>query len=304
MTTDNLWYTRRGGDIRGPFPARQVTRYILLGRIREDDDLSQDRERWSRVNDCLDLIPEEMKQLESEEDYQRLELARMREDERRGVDRRCNTQRMDAPNMECRRASDRRKPESEAMLRHRNMRNAALQTLPTGARRLSTSAVIVAIVCGVSLLLFFARFTPNHTGHVADCDAPAAPHVNWNNCRRPGLVADGADLTGIRARNMDLTGAQLVGSRLTGADLAFSTLDISDLRHADLSNARLTGTGLQKADLRGAVLAAVDFSYADLREARMANADLTNARFDNAIWIDGTQCGPGSFAACIPVVEP
>lgn len=301
MTTDNHWYTRRGGDIRGPFPSRQVTRYILLGRIREDDELSHDCETWRLVHDCLDLIPEEMKQLETEEDYRRLELARMREDERRGGDRRRDPQRMTAPHMERRQAGDRRKPESEAMLRHRAARSAALQPAATGMRKFSASTLAAGVATMVVLLLLFARYTPQSPENQADCDAPAAPHVNWNNCRRPGLVAEGIDMTGIWARNMDLTGAQLVGSRLAGADLAFSTLNISDLRHADLSNARLTGAGLQKADLRGAVLAAVDFSYADLREARMNNADLTNARFDNAIWIDGSQCAPGSVAACIPV---
>ena len=193
MTTDNLWYTRRGGEIRGPFPARQVTRYILLGRIREDDELSQDRANWNPVHDCLDLIPEEMKSLKTEEDYQRLELARMREDERCASDRRDTTQRMDVPATECRRAGERRKPETDVMLRHRKVRNMVFQTPQTGVRNVSTGALIVLIVCVVAVILFFARFTPKDSGHVADCDAPAAPHVNWNNCRRPGLVADQID---------------------------------------------------------------------------------------------------------------
>ena len=240
MTTNNLWYTRRNDEIRGPFPARQVTRYILLGRIRKDDELSHDCENWRRVQDCLDLIPDEMKNLETEEDYRRLELARMREDERRGGDQRCDTQRMDAANVERRRAGDRRKPESAAVQRHRELRNRALQTTYTLARAMSPGVITVTVVCAVALLLLFARFTPQGTGQMADCDAPAAPHVNWTNCSRPGLVANGTDLTGIWGRNMDLTGARLVGSRLAGADLAFSTLNISDLRHADLSNARLT----------------------------------------------------------------
>ena len=35
------WFTRREGVIRGPFPAGEITRYILLGRIRLDDELSR-----------------------------------------------------------------------------------------------------------------------------------------------------------------------------------------------------------------------------------------------------------------------
>ena len=301
--TANLWYMRRDGKVRGPFPARQVTRHILLGRVREDDELSHDQNAWVPVHECIDLIPEEMKKLETEEDFQRLQRARMREDERRDGNRRELTQRLSPVLIERRRASDRRRPESEAILRHRHLRTEVLRDDENGRRRLSLR-VFAALYAG--LLVFIAvLYRPNPTASVqtADCNAPPGPQVNWNNCRRAGLVAEGADLSGVWARNMDLTGAHLAGSRLIGADLAFATLNISDLRHADLRNARLTGAGLQQADLRGAVLVAVDFSYADLRGARLNNADLLDARFDNAIWVDGTQCAANSISDCVPVGE-
>lgn len=40
------WYARRGGIVRGPFTNEYMARYILLGRIRLDDELSQDRVSW------------------------------------------------------------------------------------------------------------------------------------------------------------------------------------------------------------------------------------------------------------------
>lgn len=301
MQTDYLWYMRRRGKVRGPFPARQVTRHILLGRVREDDELSQDQNTWVPVHDCIDLIPEEMKKLETEEDFQRLERARMREDERRDGSRRELTRRLSPGSIERRRASERRRVESEAMLRHRHLRTEVLRDDEHGRRRLSLKVFAVLSTGLLLVIVMLYRLTPPLSVQTADCKAPPGPHVNWNNCRRVGLVAEGADLSGVWARNMDLTGAHLAGSRLIGADLAFATLNISDLRHADLRNARLTGAGLQRADLRGAVLAAVDFSYADLRGARLSNADLLDARFDNAIWVDGTQCAANSISHCVPI---
>jgi hypothetical protein len=76
------WYARRNGTVRGPFTEEYVARYILLGRIRLADELSQDRFRWRPVREYPELFPEELQQLSSWEDYQRLVMARMNVDER------------------------------------------------------------------------------------------------------------------------------------------------------------------------------------------------------------------------------
>jgi len=81
-------YTRREGVVRGPYTSAQVTRYILLGRIRLDDELSHDQREWLPADGFAALIPEELATLESWSDYQRLVEARLRVDERRG-ERRC-----------------------------------------------------------------------------------------------------------------------------------------------------------------------------------------------------------------------
>ncbi len=82
------WYTRREGIVRGPFAPAHITRHILLGRIRLDDELSHDRVTWRLTRSIASLLPDEMVNLHGWEDYQRLVEARMREDERR-QDRRC-----------------------------------------------------------------------------------------------------------------------------------------------------------------------------------------------------------------------
>lgn len=84
------WYTRRDGVVRGPFATGDITRYILLGRIRLDDELSRDRRSWSPANSLPGLLPHEMLGLSSWEDYQRYIEARMQVDERCG-ERRCTT---------------------------------------------------------------------------------------------------------------------------------------------------------------------------------------------------------------------
>lgn len=82
------WYTRRDGVIRGPFNADEITRYLILGRIRMDDELSQDRSTWATANRCTELLPDELQKLSSWDDYQQLVIARMQVDERKG-ERRC-----------------------------------------------------------------------------------------------------------------------------------------------------------------------------------------------------------------------
>lgn len=300
-TQEHLWFTRRYGHVRGPFPQQQISHYILLGRIREDDELSMDREKWAPLQDLPHLIPDVMKNVETEEDRQRLHMARLRADERRGGDRRLGTERMSTETGERRRASDRRQVEDEDTLRRRELRRNVLDegrngsTGPCGPQcRLILAAVAV-------LAVIFIMFTPNSHPPAADCSAAAAPRVNWSNCRMPGLMAEQAKLQGAHARNMDLTGAHLVGADLVDTDLAYTQLKLADLRRADLSRAHLTGTGLQGADLRGARLSGADLSYADLSEARLEGAILDDVRLDNAIWPDGRVCQPGSIGQCLVV---
>jgi len=77
------WYTRRAGVVRGPFGTDEITRYLILGRIRMGDELSQDRLNWSTANHCTELLPGELQDLASWDDYQQLVIARMQVDERK-----------------------------------------------------------------------------------------------------------------------------------------------------------------------------------------------------------------------------
>jgi hypothetical protein len=76
------WYARRNGTVRGPFADEYVSRYILLGRIRLNDELSRDGNKWRPVTDFPDLFPEQLIRLETWDDYQKLVMARIKYDER------------------------------------------------------------------------------------------------------------------------------------------------------------------------------------------------------------------------------
>jgi hypothetical protein len=87
--SDNLlWYAMRDGRVRGPFTADYITRYLLLGRIRFNDRISQDQLKWYPVTDFPELLPEELSGLSSWDDYQQLVVARIRVDERIATRRR------------------------------------------------------------------------------------------------------------------------------------------------------------------------------------------------------------------------
>jgi hypothetical protein len=101
--SNECWYTRREGVMRGPFSAENISRYILLGRIRLDDELSQDRTNWSVAGQLASLLPSELASQSSLDDYQQLVVAHMQADERKGERRcqncgNCNPERRKAPN--------------------------------------------------------------------------------------------------------------------------------------------------------------------------------------------------------------
>lgn len=77
------WFTRREGRIRGPYSTDHVTQYILLGRIRQDDELSSDRFNWRPVMECPEFHPWISGGDDDPADYLRLTMARIRLDERR-----------------------------------------------------------------------------------------------------------------------------------------------------------------------------------------------------------------------------
>jgi hypothetical protein len=79
---DSRWFARRNGIVRGPFTDEHMARYVLLGRIRVNDELSLDRVRWRPAGEYPRLFPRGLLQPSGPEDYRRLMAARIELDER------------------------------------------------------------------------------------------------------------------------------------------------------------------------------------------------------------------------------
>lgn len=318
MQKTHNWYMRRGDEIRGPFPAGQISRFILLGRIRVDDEISTDQIHWQAVSDVPVVIPEEMKYDPTDEEaYQRLMLARMREDERRTGDRRERAEAIDEAVLQRRSNKERRAEEEDAVVRHREVKTKVYEaTKPQKksnvANGLFAAAVLVAVISAAW------HFQPWQPVDEADCTAPPQPWVNWNNCQMEGIQLVAADLRGVRLRNAFLIGADLRGAQMGAADMAYANLANAklstakleqavlvgaNLRHTDLSKTSLTNANLaysilRESNLIGANLAGANLSNADLHGAKIDGVNFDGARLDQTVWVDGKVCGPNSIGRC------
>ena len=323
MQSKQLWYTRRGNEVRGPFPAPQISRFILLGRICETDELSSNQHDWQKVSDVPVLLPEEFKGNQDDPAArERLMIARMREDERSSHNRRADSggqDDSDNPATERRQEedSDRRRHEEAQLIRHREIKTAIAESAKQGQEHHFFRGVMATLVLA-GLIGGAWYYQPWKQLDSADCNAPAQPWVNWSNCSMEGVRLVNTDLRGARMRNARLAGADFRGSQLGGADLAYTNIVGGNLsgaqmsqaalvganfRNADLSAANLNGANLayailQGADLTGTNLNGADLSNADLKGATITFAKIADARLDKTIWIDGKVCAVGSVGNC------
>lgn len=114
-----------------------------------------------------------------------------------------------------------------------------------------------------------------------NCDAAAAPFVNWSGCDKSN-----ADLL-----DANLLLANLGGANLNGANLSSAELSGANLSGANLTNADLTTAYLTNADLTGANLTGANLTYADLTGANLSNVNLTGANLTGAILSGATLTG-------------
>lgn len=285
MANAQLWYVRRGETTHGPYPEAQIRRYIRLGRIRRDDELSQDGKEWGSLEAHAQLFAGGSGKILP------------RDDERDAYDRRCADSAGGA-SPERRSGDERRDEESAEILARRERRARVIRSLrdSTGSERWP---LVVAGIVVVVVLLGGYWLAPSAKVAKAQCSAPPAPGINWSNCNLEALRAQQADLVQAHLRNARLQGAIFLGARLNDADIAYADLSFADMSYADLHGADLKGAALRKANLTYANLSGSDLSFADLSGATLGGADLSGARLDNAIWIDKTVCGPGSVGRCL-----
>jgi len=297
MTGSNTWYIRRHGEVTGPYPAGLVSRYILLGRVRETDEVSSDGEEWTVVKDAPELIPEILKEDTSDPLIQERLQAALRWADERNRNRR-DLQDDQSGESEQRQGNERRQPEAIKTLAHRFNRVSREQEIPLEIQNRWATLIFVgtaAVVAGIFILFY----TPSLPSPSTNCQSPAAPGVNWSNCNMDGMSLDEHDLTGAELYSTSLTGVSLRRSTLKDSNLSYASLSISDLQGADLRHATLLGASLRHANLSNAILDDANLSYANLVGADLSGTSLHNAKLGNAIWVDGKHCLPQSVGGCL-----
>jgi prepilin-type processing-associated H-X9-DG protein len=266
----SIWYLRRSTTVQGPYSASVIQRYLLLGRLRLSDRVSADGRCWMPLTQRPELIPDEMRDLGTDEGRARFEAARRAADER-SIDR------------------EESAPSLPGGGRSRSRRGSVVA--------LAGLAVVVIVLVGIG----WYRDFDNGLMEQADCTAAASAGVVWSGCVKDGvIVAGGTTLEGSRALNASLRDARLGDVNLSGARLDYADLTRASLADTDLSGAVLRGATLSRADLRGADLSEADLRNADLRDARIDGAVFDGALLGNALWVDGHACAPDAVGVCTP----
>ena len=277
-----LWFVRRGDEVRGPYPWTVVARDIGLGRINATDRLSCHQDSWLSPQDIL-------------AGALRFRIAAGSACDERGLQRR--TQMNDA-RVEQRAGEERRALED----RHVVDRRVRAERVWAGLSPQARSAVripllVIVLTLSVSLGLATHLSLPAQSA-APDCRAPAATKVNWDFCAKPNQRLTRENLAGMSARNAQLSGGDLSNADLRGADFAYADLSATDFTLADAGHARLVGASLRKAVFNHARLVGADLSFADLSGASMIGADLRAAHLGNTIWHDGRVCADDSIGTC------
>ena len=291
-----LWYVRKQSEVQGPFPASLISRLAVLGRIRPTDELSQDGDDWHAFAALRHHFPEAA---HAQEDPDAAVIAKMREDERSGNDRRRHRRGGETGPAERRLGADRRRSEPPRIVRHREHR-LRLTVYPTlSARQIAQRFVAVAGVLAAAVTAAFL-LSPKPAANPQQCASAPRPGVNWSNCTLENVSAPHTDLTGASLQNGRFGNAELLGAKMTAANLSYGDFTGANLSYADLKEAILTGTDLRQADLSYADLRQANLAYANLSGANLGGAELQGARFNRAIWVNGVMCGPGSIGRCQP----
>ena len=316
MASSKLWYTKRGNVIRGPFPEKQISGYILLGRITESDELSADQNNWLLISDLPELVPKELKaDLSDPAAMERLVQARIKEDERRAGDRRDSN----GENAEQeRRIPDqgRRQNEAEDVIRRRETRTKVTDSQKPFASNQWLGAIVGIVILAIPILMWTFMSPPENV--VVDCNSSPGPKINLSFCQLENSHFSSTDLSHSIFRNSNIAYSDFSESNMTGSDFSYARLTGSQLNNAvmvgaqfvggrldgvNLSESNLEGANLsyvilRGADLTNAVMMNADLSNADLRQANLTDTDLTGANLERAIWVDGSVCGLGSIGFC------
>ena len=311
-----LWYTKHEGKIHGPFPAKVITQYLLLGRFKPTDIVSLDKLSWLPISEFEELLPEELPEnnavfsdADSDPEANKWREERIKAT-RRWMDERTSERRLEETisnrmkTEQIRRTGDRREVvESSDVLALRKNYAMRDQLLNMGKEKFF-GVVILLVLLGIVLIAGVVLYSPVNPVKVGlgafspNCKETAKKQVNWSSCDKQGSWLRGVDLTSANLKSTHFNSAELNNSNLSYANLVNA-----DLSYANLNGAKLYGANLTEANLSFADLGGADLRQADLRGATLATAAFVDARLDGAIWRDGTICAPASVGECLALVR-
>jgi hypothetical protein len=268
MEIYRLWYLRQQGEVLGPFPEKLICRFIVLGRLGEQDEVSIDGMHWAQAGEVPELA-EGVKDLltvrgttadvDPEWSEERAKAILRWLDDRKSPDPREQKAARIAAGQDKRSGKDRREaPETVEQHAYREWRG-EFESWMRNQRQRNGFVWRVGLAFAAIALLFIVFNRPVNPIKVGlqvrpvDCQLPPAQGVDWSGCAKDDILLVG----------VDLSHAQLVGT---------------SLRNANLSHADLRGANLARANLSG--------------------AKLEGARLDQATWIDGRICAQGSIGRC------
>jgi hypothetical protein len=150
-----LWYVRKQGEVRGPFPAGAVIQDRLVGRISAAHELSPDREEWRgfdawpELSSALDAAPSATAGTAEPEWIRERARARLRwADERGAPDRRDGSEAASEP-------TERREQERRSTRGAEGGKRSSARTRPRFAneRAILKIVAVVAVAAGLLALL-------------------------------------------------------------------------------------------------------------------------------------------------------
>lgn len=293
MKKEPLWFIRQKGETTGPFPVGMIERYVILGRVNEQSELSPDCVHWAPLSAWPELL-ERKRHIEAEENHdQRMLLSQRWEDERGGFDRR--HAKAGVAQEHRRSTTDRRHTERIEAVERRQQRTLR-KGLLTDASLRGALIPIIAIVVFVGAYLALYESGPDPVS--VDCLAKPAVGVNWSYCDMQNAELTQVSLRDARLLSTNLSGARLESVGLMGADMSFAVLSFAKIDNADFSGARMLGVSLRNTLIKNSNFKNSDLSYADFSNAVLDNVELSNARLDHAVWTDRRSCAAGSIGTC------
>lgn len=282
MSTTKAWYIRSlpDNEIKGPFPAGQISQEVLLGRHHLDDEVSHDKEDWIKLGDVPEILPAILTEDSDDPEIQdRLAAARRWADERRGLNVK---------------ASGNHRDESSEIKR--------LQGLMSNAQS-KNSRWISFVQVGTVLSIIFAiiflafKYSPEKKLDI-NCSSVVAQKTVFDGCDLSAINLSQKNLMTASFMNAHLYKANFDAANLFKANFKYAQLYLASMQKTNLSQANLKGANLVEANLSNANLSYADLSYADLRRANITGTNFSNANLSNAIWVDGSSCKKGSLGVC------